>query len=143
MDSCFQFNQLLSQDEWFYQDGNEPNGTVYWLSIAANYQGQTPQYPFGMKTRERFYNDDAVRIGMVNDPTGQDTWPPFIGCQWALGMPIKYPEDPCGVSWDMAFELSTNEPPDFGTQSADLNQNGWVDFADFAIFANQWLTTGP
>jgi hypothetical protein len=64
---------------------------------------------------------------------------------WAGGMPIQSPEwpDPMGVSWDMAFELSTNEPPDFGTQSADLNQDGIVDFFDFAIFANQWLTAGP
>ncbi len=140
MDSCFQFNQLLSQDEWFYQDGNEPNGTVYWLSIAAIYPaGQTPQYPFGVKTREHFYNDDAVRFGMLVG----GGWPPVIGSVWANGTPVKYPVDPCGVSWDMAFELSTNEPPDFGTQSADLNQNGWVDFFDFAIFANQWLTTGP
>ncbi len=140
MDSCFQFNQLLSQDEWFYQDGNEPNGTVYWLSIAAIYPSQTTvPYPFGMKTREHFYNDDAIRFGMLQG----GGWPPVIGSQWANGMPIKYPEDPCGVSWDMAFELSTNEPPDFGTPSADLNQDGWVDFLDFAIFANQWLTTGP
>jgi hypothetical protein len=139
MDSCFQFNQLLSQDEWFYQDGNEPNGTVYWLSIGAIYQGQTPQYPFGMKTRQHFYNDDAIRFGMMQG----SEWPPVIGSQWANGMPIKFPEDPCGVSWDMAFELSTNEPPDFGTQSADLNQDGIVDFFDFAIFANQWLTAGP
>jgi len=142
MDSCFQFNQLLSQDEWFYQEGNEPNGTVYWLSIAAIYPPQTtPQYPFGMKTREHFYNDDAIRFGMMQG----GEWPPVIGSQWANGMPIQVPEwpDPMGVSWDMAFELSTNEPPDFGTQSADLNQDGIVDFFDFAIFANQWLTAGP
>jgi len=43
----------------------------------------------------------------------------------------------------MAFELSTNEPPDFGTQSGDLNQDGWIDFFDLAIFADQWLTSGP
>ena len=142
MDSCFQFNQLLSQDEWFYQDGNEPNGTVYWLSIAAMYPSQTSvDYPFGMKIREHFYNDDAVRLGM----TQGGEWPPVIGSVWAGGMPIQVPEwpDPMGVSWDMAFELSTNEPPDFGTQSADLNQDGIVDFFDFAIFANQWLTAGP
>lgn len=142
MDSCFQFNQLLSQDEWFYQDGNEPNGTVYWLSIAAMYPSQTSvDYPFGMKIREHFYNDDAVRLGMLQG----SEWPPVIGSVWAGGMPIHFPEwpDPMGVSWDMAFELSTNEPPDFGTPSADLNQDGLVNFLDFAIFADQWLTAGP
>ncbi|MHC4547098.1 MAG: DUF7901 domain-containing protein [Planctomycetota bacterium] len=35
-ETCFQFNQLLSEDEWFYQEPNEPN-TIYWLSIAAIY----------------------------------------------------------------------------------------------------------
>jgi len=137
MDSCFQFNQLLSQDKWFYQNGNEPDGTVYWISIAAIYPSQTTvPYPFGIKTREHFYNDDAVKFGML----AGGEWPPVIGSQWAGGMPIEFPE---GVSWDMAFELSTNEPPDFGIPSADIDQNGWVDFVDFAIFADQWLTAGP
>ena len=35
----------------------------------------------------------------------------------------------------------TNEPDDI--PSADLDDSGLVDFADFAIFANQWLTAGP
>ena len=140
MDSCFQFNQLLSQDEWFYQEGTEPEGTVYWLSIAAIYPpGAQVVYPFGMKTREHFYNDDAVVIQSAIPWPLVVNSPPVIGSQWAGGFPLEFP---VGVSWDMAFELSTNEPPDFGTQSADLNQNGWVDFIDFAIFADQWLTTG-
>jgi hypothetical protein len=139
-EACFQFNQLLSQDEWFYQEPNGPDGKrVYWLSISAIYpQGQTTmQYPFGWKTRPHHFNDDAVRIGGVIDPTGLDIWPPVIGSQWAHGMPIKYPET---VSWDMAFELTTNEE---GTPSADFNHDGIVNFVDFAVFANQWLTAGP
>jgi hypothetical protein len=62
VDTCFEFEQLLSQDNWFYQYGNEPNGTVYWLSIAAIYGGETPVHPWGWKTRPHFYHDDAVRI---------------------------------------------------------------------------------
>jgi hypothetical protein len=62
LDTCFQFDLLLSQDKWFYQYGNEPNGTVYWLSIAAIYDGDTPVHPWGWKTRPHFYSDDAVRI---------------------------------------------------------------------------------
>ncbi|MBE3143878.1 MAG: hypothetical protein IMZ61_08140, partial [Planctomycetes bacterium] len=139
-EACFQFNQLLSQDEWFYQKSDEADGTVYWLSIAAIYPAGTQvDYPFGMKTRERFYNDDAVRIGMVNDPTGTDIWPPFIGCQWANGSPIEFP---VGTSWDMAFELSTNEPGQ-EYNIADFNKDGIVNFFDFAIFAQEWLKTGP
>lgn len=120
-ESCFQFNQLLSQDQWFYQEpndpcDNDPNSTVYWLSIAAVYNpgdhnyADPNFYPWGWKTRPHFFNDDAVWGG----PDVAD-WPPVIGTQWAATSPIKLPPypDPCGVSWDMAFELTTNEaPPD-------------------------------
>jgi hypothetical protein len=54
---------MLSQDQWFYQDSNAPRGRVYWLSIAAIYDGNTPPvHQWGWKTRPRFYSDDAVRI---------------------------------------------------------------------------------
>jgi hypothetical protein len=62
-ETCFKFDQLLSQDQWFYQDSNEPNGrTIYWLSIAAIYEGNMPAHMWGWKTRQHFYNDDAIRI---------------------------------------------------------------------------------
>jgi hypothetical protein len=54
-----------------------------------------------------------------------------------VGAPIEFP---AGVSWDVAFELTTNEE---GTPSADLNHDKIVNFKDFAIFASQWLTAGP
>ncbi|MFA6177146.1 MAG: hypothetical protein WC765_11270, partial [Phycisphaerae bacterium] len=63
--------------------------------------------------------------------------PPIIGAQWMVGAPIEFP---AGVSWDVAFELTTNEE---GTPSADLNHDKIVNFKDFAIFASQWLTAGP
>jgi hypothetical protein len=135
-ETCFQFTQLLSEDEWFYQKPDE--NQVYWLSIAAIYpQGQQMQFPFGWKTRPHFYNDDATRIGMVIDPTGLNIWPPVIGSQWSNGMPIEYP---AGTSWDLAFEITTNEPK--APANADLNYDGFVDLADLALFAQQWLTTG-
>ncbi len=138
-ESCFQFNQLLSQDEWFWQEPNGSNGKrVYWLSIAAIYpQGHQVQFPFGWKTRPHFYNDDAVRTEMAIDPMGQNIWPPVIGSQWLDGMPIEYP---AGTSWDLAFELTTNEPK--APASADLDFSGFVDLADFALFAQQWLSAG-
>jgi hypothetical protein len=138
-EACFQFNQLLSQDEWFYQEPNEITGKrVYWLSISAIYNaGEQPQYPWGWKTRPHHFNDDAVMISGVFDQSGINVWPPVIGSQWANGMPIEFP---AGISWDMAFELTTNEE---GTPSADFNHDGIVNFVDFAVFANQWLTAGP
>ena len=134
-EACFQFNLLLPQDEWFYQETNEPNGTVYWLSIAALYNDDTslPQHPWGWKTRPHNFNDDAVRAY----GTMEGTWPPTIGSNWGEGEPLEYPS---GQSWDLAFELTTNEPRI--PLSADLNLDGIVNLRDLAIMADQWLTTG-
>jgi hypothetical protein len=137
-DSCFQFNQLLSQNEWFYQEPTEPgHPRVYWLSIAPIWGGVYPPYQWGWKTRPHYFNDDAVVM------QGANPWPPVVGgTTWMVGYPIEWPPwpNPEGVSWDVAFELSTNEP---GTPSADFNNDGIVNFLDFATFAQQWLTPGP
>jgi hypothetical protein len=136
-EACFQFTQLLSENEWFQQD---PNDNVYWLSIAAIYNPgdeKLPDFhPWGWKTRPHQFNDDAVRIH------GASIWPLTIGSVFNVGMPVQLPAwpDPAGVSWDLAFELTTNEPK--APASADLNYDGIVNLADFAIFASQWLTAG-
>ena len=148
MDACFQFNQLLSQDEWFYQQPNDDpdRPRIYWLSIAPIYNPwdyDDPNfYPWGWKTRRPEWNDDAVRILRVSDASGLTHWPPAIGSLWNTGTPIKWPEDPPdeAYSWDVAFELTTNEP---GPPNADLNNDGIVNFRDLAILADQWLTVRP
>jgi hypothetical protein len=154
-EACFQFNQLLSEDEWFWQDPNAPWDTdddpcsaVYWLSIYPIYNPwETPAHPWGWKTRPHYYNDDAVRITDVNMPPVDFTgvvvplnWPPRPGAVVTASNPIWWPTPQ--DSWDLAFELSTNEPGPFDL-IADLNGDGVVDFLDFAIFANQWLQTEP
>jgi hypothetical protein len=149
-ESCFQFTQLLSQNEWFYQEPNDPwdgdsNSTVYWLSIAAIYDtDQQPQYLWGWNTRPHFFQDNAVRIRQVEmspldliPGSPIPPWPPQIGAKWLQGEPIVLPD---GVSWDMAFELTTNEP---GTPCADLNGDGIVNFKDFVFMAEQWLQSCP
>jgi hypothetical protein len=142
VDTCFEFDQLLSQDKWFYQETNEPNGRVYWLSIAAIYDGNTPVHPWGWKTRPHFYNDDAVRITSLG---GQ--WPPVIGSVWAGGEPIEYP---AGTSWDVAFVLTTNREyqpmkwwwPNEETRAADIYPDGIINLKDMAVLAGNWLTEG-
>jgi len=152
-ETCFQFNQLLSEDEWFYQDpcapwDADPRGTVYWLSIAAIYGPTQPWTPYqwGWKTRKPTWNDDAVVIWDVDYqpfdwPVGYipPNWPPRIAACWKAGTPIEYP---VGVSWDMAFELTTNRagPNDL---ISDLNNDGVVDFKDLARLANEWLRGNP
>jgi hypothetical protein len=140
-DSCFQFNQLLSQDQWFYQEpsGDPNHPRVYWLSIAPIWGGEIPPYQWGWKSRPHFFNDDAVVM------QGAFPWPPVVGSTtWTGGYPIQWPAwpSPEGISWDMAFELSTNEP-DTTYNAMDFNKDGIVNFLDFAIFAQEWLKTGP
>jgi hypothetical protein len=141
MDACFQFTQLLSEDEWFFQDpGDDPcNPRIYWLSIAPLYTAADYTDPefraWGWKTRPHFFEDDAVQIWQVSP-----AWPPTVGSLFAQGMPVKWPPypDPEGATWDLAFELTTNEPGKVNI--ADLNGDGWVDFHDYALFAERWLT---
>lgn len=125
-----------------------PNGRVYWLSVSAIYgPDQQVLYPWGWNTRQPEWNDDAVLTGAINDPTGQPLpWPPtgpFVGCTWVSGSPIEVPLEPGGdpISWDVAFELTTNEPKSPG--NPDLNFDGFVNFLDFAILANKWLSPVP
>ena len=135
-DSCFQFNCVLPQNAWFYQKPtNSGQGRVYWLSIAAIYQtGTAPQFPWGWKTRPHYFNDDAVRIFQVQG----GPWPPVIGSTWIQGRPVEYPQK---ISWDLAFELTTNTAT--VPIIVDYNADGIVNFEDFAIFANYWLETIP
>lgn len=149
-EACFQFNQLLSQDDWFYQAPAGPEGRVYWLSIAAIYDSdvQEIRYPWGWKTRPHFFNDDAVRIRVVTDATGLSVWPPKLGSIWLDGTPVEYPE---AVSWDLAFELTTNLPAyadnpipgDIGGPGGSLVPDGKVNLNDLTIMATHWLMSAP
>lgn len=133
-EACFQFTQLLSEDEWFRQKpSDEPDiPQIYWLSIAAVYdEGQEIPYPWGWKSRPHKFQDDACSILQLAD----GSWPPTIGAIWNDGIPLKGPES---ETWDLAFELTTNEP---GATIADLNLDGIVNFLDFAAFAEHWLAT--
>ena len=93
-DSCFHYDFIIPQEEWFYQEGEN---NIYWISIAAIYpQGVPDVFPWGWKTRPHYFNDDAVRI--------YDPFAPILGDFFVGGQPI---EDEQGNSWDMAFELTT------------------------------------
>ncbi len=157
-EACFQFAQFLSQDEWFWQnpigaDGTPGGSNVYWLSIAAYYsQAQIDQglitNPWGWKTRPHNFNDDAVRTTEVINGDGT-LWPgttpngfvPYtIGARWSKGNPVELN----GESWDLAFELTTNEPGyEDNPIPGDLNIDGAVNLIDLSIFAAHWLEVAP
>ncbi|MCI0499968.1 MAG: carboxypeptidase-like regulatory domain-containing protein [Planctomycetales bacterium] len=141
-EACFQFNQLLSEDDWFFQkpseDPDHPN--IYWLSIAAIYDDNaTIMNPWGWKTRPHLFNDDAVRIFMTTD----GIWPPNVGSVYGNGIPVQIPEypDPEGETWDLAFELTTNKKPPCHNLDGDINHDCIVDLKDFADMASDWLKT--
>ncbi|MCH9023106.1 MAG: hypothetical protein IID32_10140 [Planctomycetes bacterium] len=139
-DATFQFHCDIPEPEWFFQDPNFVwGGRIYWLSISAVYPPQqTPtfnQFPWGWKTRPHNFNDDAVRIFEVTDPAGNSIWPPQIGDRWQLGQPVEFPR---WISWDLAFELTTDvmcPPPPL---NPDLDRNGINDLRDFVIWAQDY-----
>jgi len=144
-EACFQFTQLLSEDEWFYQEPNDPcdpSGRVYWLSIAPIWDPcNPPTHMWGWKTRPHFFEDDAVSMQPA-------PWnPPMVwGTTWVNGIPIQYPAypDPDSHTWDMTFELTTNQPVyEDEPIPGDLNADKIVNLRDIAILANNWLTTAP
>ncbi|MHC4773409.1 MAG: DUF7901 domain-containing protein [Planctomycetota bacterium] len=158
-EACFQFNQLLDEEDYFYQepmadDGTTPN--IYWFSIAAVYNGVDDvsqiQYPWGWKSKPYDPNkapDPAVVITDL-DP-GTPPWETVSGTttphitEVQTWFPIILPDPslyPGGDWWDLAFELTTNEPKCPGL-TADLNEDCIVSLPDFAIMAQEWLMTSP
>ncbi len=120
-EACFKFDQLLSQDKWFYQYGNEPNGTVYWLSIAAIYDGNTPAHQWGWKTRPHLYNDDALRIrpptsicpNSCPDPNFSEL-PAGVNDVFASPTPVEYSSPRPGlVAWVVAHDSEHRTPMNF------------------------------
>jgi hypothetical protein len=148
-EACFEFTHLLSQDEWFKPDLDAPGrGKIYWLSITPIYEEEmsSVEHPWGWKTRPHFFADDAVRIfqsenAVAGAPQGEmyPLSPPALGAQWVSGEPITWG----GESWDLAFELTSNEPDPAKPGRPDLNGDGIVDFNDFLIMARWWLTPDP
>ena len=112
LDTCFRYDLQLPEDVWFWQEGPE---TIYWISISARYADVEPpdEFEWGWKTREHYFNDDAVRIF---NPTA-----PVVGDPFVSGEPIY---DNAGTSWDMAFELTTQDVECFPDCHPDYGE--WV-----------------
>ncbi len=95
--------------------------------------------------------DNAVSIRAVSDTSGVTAWPPVLGSQWANGVPLQIPGWPHphgdAVSWDLAFEISTNEPsyeddPIPGDISGPVGiPDGSVNFWDLSVVGANWART--
>jgi hypothetical protein len=138
-DACYKFDGNIPEADWFHQEPNTPwGGRVHWLSIAAIYPpDEPPIFPWGWKTRPHNFNDDAVRIYDVQS----GIWPPQIGDQWLSGVPIEYPR---WVSWDLAFDLTTNQDCDpTPAYNPDFDNSGVINVIDLAGIAQLWLSAFP
>jgi hypothetical protein len=132
LDTCFRYDFTIPEAGWFYQ-ALSTDPTIYWISISAWYLSGPPEQPFiwGWKTREHFFNDDAVRIFAPNPPT--------IGSEFIEGTPIVTPD---GESWDMAFVLTTDTPgPSKWDQWPDVSLRG-LHASDGITLADNWECTG-
>ncbi len=147
-DACFQYNQLLDGVDWFYQEPMD-DGTprIYWLSIAPIWDDDC-DYEWGWKTRPKFFMDNAVSITAVYDTAGVTAWPPVLHNYWSAGVPLQIPAWPHphgdAISWDLAFEISTNEPsyeddPIPGDITGPIGiPDGTVNIWDLALMGLNW-----
>ncbi len=99
-DACFQYTVMLDEDNYFRQEDFIPDtdDRIFWISIAALYQGEIPNNPWGWKTRGWHWKDDAVIMNIPFDPTEN------ISISPDLITPIEYGNK----SFDVSFELDTD-----------------------------------
>jgi len=119
----FRYSVSLPEEEWFKQrDVN----SIFWLSILAVYDVNTPNYEWGWTNHEHVFNDNAV--GRYYDDVNEVwVWEELY--------------DQTGASEDMSFMLFTD--PNECVNCADYNSDGIVDTRDLKIFADNWLWIGP
>jgi hypothetical protein len=108
--ACFEFVQMFSQPQWF--DPNMDNIPQYWLSIAAEYDGREPAYPWGWSTRP-----DGIWLPPKQIVPGYSDWPPIIGSSHidSQPLPLLVPGN-----WSLSFELFGLEPDPEGGQEMFL-----------------------
>jgi hypothetical protein len=119
----FRYSVRLPQDHWFRQpDFNE----VFWLGVQAVYDTEQPNYLWGWTNHQHQFNDDAVK-GTKHPSTGQWQWQQVF--------------DQTEASADMSFVLFTD--PNVCSTCANYNCDTYVNFLDYADFADNWLATVP
>lgn len=120
----FRYSVRLPKANWFHQP--DFNG-IFWLSVQAVYDENTPEYIWGWTNHKHVFNDDAV----IGNPSGVSA----AEIEW------KELYDQTGASTDMSFILFTD--PDECSNCANYNCDYTINFLDFADFADDWLWTGP
>ncbi len=112
-DICYQYNVDLEPNEVFWQyDYNDlTEDNIYWISIVALYQIDIyPEYPWGWKTRQWHWMDDAVtfqttiepNVGFVTDPC--NVWP-MMDPVWGESVDVSFEldTDPNYIKWEQLY----------------------------------------
>jgi hypothetical protein len=115
----FRYSIRLPEDKWFRQPNY--NG-IFWLSVQAVYDTNTPNYNWGWTNHKHVFNDDAVS-GYYDDVGGKWVWTELY--------------DQTDASEDMSFMLFTD--PKVCSTCANYNCDAIVNFLDYADFADDWL----
>jgi hypothetical protein len=89
--TCYQYTFDIPPDEQFRQEGEK---NIYWLHIAAAYPETQPDHIWGWLTRERYFQEEAVRIHQPEEP--------HPGMDFEAGEALP-------SFWDLAFVLGTDE----------------------------------
>jgi len=118
----FRYSVRLPEVDWFEQP--DVNG-IFWLSVLAVYDVNTPNYDWGWTNHEHMFQDDAVEGYFV----------PPAGWFWSE----LYDQTEVN-SVDMSFILFTD--PNECVNCADYNIDYIINFKDYADFADDWLWTG-
>lgn len=157
---CWKYVFHIPKAEAFCQRGTPENPVVYWLDVQAD-PNVCGGAQFGWKSSINHWNDDAVWA------VGSE---PYTGLWQELRYPPGHPMQMQSI--DLAFAIDGNIPccrryTDFdssgqvdvvdlnefsgdwlwlgtaGGVEPDLDCDGDVEFNDYAIFAERWLTSGP
>jgi hypothetical protein len=106
-ESCFEFSQVLSPEQWFWQDESQTGRHIFWMGITALYPGnvEVPN-PWGWKTRQRSWSDDAVRFTLTGGPGAEPT-PALVLDPKTITPLVSQALCQQAESHDMAFDLRT------------------------------------
>ncbi len=122
----YRYSLRLPEDKWFKQ---REVGGVYWISIMGVYgpNADLNHSGWGWTIHEYVFGDNAV----------QGFWMTSFPTEWVW----KEIFDQDDNSADMSFILFTD--PNECIDCADYNWDDIVNFYDYAIFALDWMWTGP
>lgn len=120
--AVFEFTVILSQDEWF--DLGSELADQYWIGIAAEYD-TLPTESWSWLAQATVNDEAALQINLLSNG-----WPADFDSYVSSSSTVEYPT---GTSWDMAFELISQQSNPSSNILGDLNGDGVIDDTDLSL----------